>query len=171
MTFATGRLLAHDLEWISQMGLQQQLDAFRAEFARTAPVGRPALAEATIEELRPPAPRVSGGSARIDRPRSEARCDLAAGAGRFGFDHRDKSSDLRRAQRCREHRHRQVRRLVSARGAARRAPIEQQSAAKHQSRRWLGAPGAATMSSPEAVASLSLPSTSTTAIASRPTPS
>jgi peroxiredoxin len=34
------------------MGLQQQLDAFRAEFARTAPAGRPALYEAKIEELR-----------------------------------------------------------------------------------------------------------------------
>jgi len=34
------------------MGLQQQLDAFKAEFARTAPVGRPALYEAKIEELR-----------------------------------------------------------------------------------------------------------------------
>ena len=39
-------------ERISQMGLQQQLDAFKAEFARTAPVGRPALYEAKIEELR-----------------------------------------------------------------------------------------------------------------------
>jgi peroxiredoxin len=37
---------------ISQMGLQQQLDVFKAEFARTAPVGRPALYEAKIEELR-----------------------------------------------------------------------------------------------------------------------
>jgi peroxiredoxin len=34
------------------MGLQQQLDAFKAEFARTAPVGRPALYEANIDELR-----------------------------------------------------------------------------------------------------------------------
>ena len=34
------------------MGLQQQLDAFKAEFARTAPAGRPALYEAKIEELR-----------------------------------------------------------------------------------------------------------------------
>jgi peroxiredoxin len=34
------------------MGLQQQLDAFKAEFARTAPPGRPALYEAKIEELR-----------------------------------------------------------------------------------------------------------------------
>ncbi len=34
------------------MGLQQQLDAFRAEFVRTAPAGRPALYEAKIEELR-----------------------------------------------------------------------------------------------------------------------
>ena len=34
------------------MGLQQQLAAFKAEFARTAPVGRPALYEAKIEELR-----------------------------------------------------------------------------------------------------------------------
>jgi len=34
------------------MGLQQQLDAFRAEFAHTAPPGRPALYEAKIEELR-----------------------------------------------------------------------------------------------------------------------
>jgi peroxiredoxin len=34
------------------MGLQQQLDPFKAEFARTAPVGRPALYEAKIEELR-----------------------------------------------------------------------------------------------------------------------
>jgi peroxiredoxin len=34
------------------MELQQQLDAFKAEFARTAPVGRPALYEAKIEELR-----------------------------------------------------------------------------------------------------------------------
>jgi peroxiredoxin len=39
-------------ERISQMGLQQQLDAFKAEFARTAPVGRPTLYEAKIEELR-----------------------------------------------------------------------------------------------------------------------
>lgn len=34
------------------MALQQQLDAFRAEFARTAPAGRVALYEAKIEELR-----------------------------------------------------------------------------------------------------------------------
>lgn len=34
------------------MGLQQQLDAFKAEFARTAPAGRPALYEGKIEELR-----------------------------------------------------------------------------------------------------------------------
>ena len=33
------------------MGLEQQLTAFKAEFARTAPVGRPALYEAKIEEL------------------------------------------------------------------------------------------------------------------------
>jgi peroxiredoxin len=37
---------------ISLMGLQQQLDAFKAEFARTAPAGRPALYEEKIEELR-----------------------------------------------------------------------------------------------------------------------
>jgi peroxiredoxin len=34
------------------VGLQQQLNAFKTEFARTAPVGRPALYEAKIEELR-----------------------------------------------------------------------------------------------------------------------
>jgi peroxiredoxin len=34
------------------MGLEQQLAAFRAELARTAPAGRPALYEAKIEELR-----------------------------------------------------------------------------------------------------------------------
>jgi len=34
------------------VGLQQQLDAFRAEFVRTAPAGRPALYEAKIDELR-----------------------------------------------------------------------------------------------------------------------
>jgi peroxiredoxin len=34
------------------MVLEQQLAAFRAEFARTAPAGRPALYEAKIEELR-----------------------------------------------------------------------------------------------------------------------
>jgi len=34
------------------MRLQQQLDAFKSEFARTAPTGRPALYEAKIEELR-----------------------------------------------------------------------------------------------------------------------
>lgn len=34
------------------MGLQEQLDAFKLEFARTAPSGRPALYEAKIEELR-----------------------------------------------------------------------------------------------------------------------
>jgi len=34
------------------MGLQQQLDAFKAEFASTVPPGRPALYEAKIEELR-----------------------------------------------------------------------------------------------------------------------
>ena len=34
------------------MGLQQQLDAFKAEFLRSAPAGRPALYEAKIEELR-----------------------------------------------------------------------------------------------------------------------
>lgn len=34
------------------MGLQQQLDVFKAEFARSAPAGRPALYEAKIEELR-----------------------------------------------------------------------------------------------------------------------
>ena len=33
------------------MGLQQQLDAFKAEFARTAPAGRPAIYEAKTEEL------------------------------------------------------------------------------------------------------------------------
>ena len=37
---------------MSHMGLQQQLDAFKAEFARTAPPGRPALYEAKIDELR-----------------------------------------------------------------------------------------------------------------------
>lgn len=37
---------------ISLMGLQQQLDTFKAEFARTAPAGRPALYETKIEELR-----------------------------------------------------------------------------------------------------------------------
>jgi peroxiredoxin len=34
------------------MRLREQLEAFRAEFARTAPVGRPALYEKKIEELR-----------------------------------------------------------------------------------------------------------------------
>ncbi len=34
------------------MGLEQQLAAFKAEFARTAPAGRPALYEAKIAELR-----------------------------------------------------------------------------------------------------------------------
>ena len=34
------------------MGLEQQLAAFKAEFARTAPAGRQALYEAKIEELR-----------------------------------------------------------------------------------------------------------------------
>lgn len=34
------------------MGLQEQLDALKLEFARTAPSGRPALYEAKIEELR-----------------------------------------------------------------------------------------------------------------------
>jgi len=34
------------------MGLQQQLDAFKAEFARTSPPGRSALYEAKIDELR-----------------------------------------------------------------------------------------------------------------------
>lgn len=34
------------------MRLQQQLDAFRSEFMRTAPAGRPALYEAKIEDLR-----------------------------------------------------------------------------------------------------------------------
>lgn len=34
------------------MGLQDQLDSFRAEFARTAPSGRVALYEARIDELR-----------------------------------------------------------------------------------------------------------------------
>jgi hypothetical protein len=34
------------------MGLQQKLDAFKAEFLRTAPAGRPALYEIKIEELR-----------------------------------------------------------------------------------------------------------------------
>jgi peroxiredoxin len=34
------------------MELEQQLAAFKAEFARTAPAGRPALYEAKIEELR-----------------------------------------------------------------------------------------------------------------------
>ncbi len=34
------------------MGLEQQLAVFKAEFARTAPAGRPALYEAKIEELR-----------------------------------------------------------------------------------------------------------------------
>src|SRR5271155_2454374 len=34
------------------MGLEHQLAAFKAEFARTAPAGRPALYEAKIDELR-----------------------------------------------------------------------------------------------------------------------
>lgn len=34
------------------MGLQQELDAFKAEFTRTAPAGRPALYETKIAELR-----------------------------------------------------------------------------------------------------------------------
>jgi peroxiredoxin len=34
------------------MGLQQELDVFKATFARTAPAGRPALYEAKIKELR-----------------------------------------------------------------------------------------------------------------------
>lgn len=34
------------------MGLEHELAAFKAEFARTAPAGRPALYEAKIEELR-----------------------------------------------------------------------------------------------------------------------
>jgi peroxiredoxin len=34
------------------MGLQQELDVFKAKFARTAPAGRPALYETKIEELR-----------------------------------------------------------------------------------------------------------------------
>ncbi|HEY2020955.1 peroxiredoxin-like family protein [Paraburkholderia sp.] len=34
------------------MGLREQLDSFRAEFARTAPLGRVALYEARIDELR-----------------------------------------------------------------------------------------------------------------------
>ena len=34
------------------MGLEQELNAFKAQFARTAPAGRPALYEANIEELR-----------------------------------------------------------------------------------------------------------------------
>jgi hypothetical protein len=34
------------------MGLQQKLDAFKAEFLRTAPAGRPALYETKIDELR-----------------------------------------------------------------------------------------------------------------------
>lgn len=34
------------------MGLQQQLDAFKMEFVRTAPAGRPGLYEAKLEELR-----------------------------------------------------------------------------------------------------------------------
>ena len=39
-------------ERIAAMGLSEQLAAFKAEFARTAPAGRPALYEAKIEELR-----------------------------------------------------------------------------------------------------------------------
>jgi hypothetical protein len=34
------------------MGLEQQLAAFKTEFARAAPAGRSALYEAKIEELR-----------------------------------------------------------------------------------------------------------------------
>jgi peroxiredoxin len=34
------------------LGLQEQLEAFKAEFTRTAPVGRPALYDRKIEELR-----------------------------------------------------------------------------------------------------------------------
>jgi peroxiredoxin len=34
------------------MGLQEQLDSFKAQFMQTAPAGRPALYEAKIEELR-----------------------------------------------------------------------------------------------------------------------
>jgi peroxiredoxin len=41
-----------DRERIAAMGLEQQLAAFKAEFARTAPAGRPALYEAKIKELR-----------------------------------------------------------------------------------------------------------------------
>ena len=55
MSSATLRLLLPVMsgpERMSQMGLQQQLDAFKAEFARTAPAGRPTLYEAKIEELR-----------------------------------------------------------------------------------------------------------------------
>jgi peroxiredoxin len=51
------------------MGLQQQLDAFKAEFARTAPVGRPALYEAKIEALR----------ASFARERAVRTGDLAPG--------------------------------------------------------------------------------------------
>ena len=49
---ATARACDVGSERISQMGLQQQLDAFKAEFARSAPVGRPALYKTKIEELR-----------------------------------------------------------------------------------------------------------------------
>jgi hypothetical protein len=40
-------------EGLAAMGLEQELAAFRADFARTAPEGRTALYEAKIEELRP----------------------------------------------------------------------------------------------------------------------
>lgn len=39
-------------EGLAAMGLEQELAAFRADFARTAPEGRAALYEAKIEELR-----------------------------------------------------------------------------------------------------------------------
>ena len=41
-----------DRDRIAAMGLEQQLAAFRAEFVRNAPAGRPELYEAKIEELR-----------------------------------------------------------------------------------------------------------------------
>lgn len=55
-----GLMRVADLFWpalpmekgIGPMGLQEQLDAFKSEFQRTAPAGRPALYEAKIEELR-----------------------------------------------------------------------------------------------------------------------
>jgi hypothetical protein len=58
---------------MTTMGLQQQLAAFKAEFARTAPAGRPALYEAKIDELRASFALEKASASTIGPPTSRCR--------------------------------------------------------------------------------------------------